>query len=277
MISFNSINHFALTNLYKTEKRMGIVNQRLSTGLRINSAADDPAAMGKITRLKTTISGYNVGNENIKEARSLLEYADSTASQLESIVNKMYDLAVQAEGASDTEKDNLDIEFQDLKQQYKDLVSLADFGGTNLLDGTETAGVTINTGNGTVTITGKDLTATTVGDGTTTLDSLAIDSASMVTIDNVKSALVDGATNTLDTIANSRAHFGAKLNALDFREDANNSMVANLEKSRSRIEDADMAKAMSEMTSLQIMQQSNLQLLLQYDQIKSNMMVLLQR
>ena len=250
---------------------MDKVMEQLNSGKRINSAADDAAGLSIVTRLKRDINNYNTGNQNVGVARSFLETADGAADQASGILSQMKDLATQADDAtlSSTDAANLQTQFNDLRTAYTNLVGNTKFNGKNLLNDASTT-YNVNTGFSSITLSGIDIALTGTGLGTAlTTSDISTQAGAQSAITNLQTAI--------DTLSDRRGALGSKMNVLDIHEGINTEMAANTDTARGRIEDADMAKATSEMTRLQIVQQSNLQLLQQYDMFRSTILSLLQR
>lgn len=270
-MNFSSVNFFILQNLYKTESKMNTIMEQLTTGKRINNAGDDPAGIGIVTRFKKDISGLRTSNQNIQSARSFLETADGAAGRANDILIQMKDLATQADNStlSATDAANLQTQFDDLRTTYNDLVSNAKFNGKNLLNDGASA-YTINTGFSSITVNPIDISSGGTG-GVSDMSALDISTQT-----GAQGAIAALETN-IEAVTQNQSKMGAKLNVLDVREEVNSDYIINMETARSRVEDADMALATSEMTKFQILQQSNLQLLQQYDMFRTSVLSLLQR
>jgi len=259
-------NGYLLTTLFQTQRNMQLASQRLSTGLRINSAADDPAGLAIVTKMKSQSRGAAIGNRNIQSARSLLQTADGAAGQLSSIAQKMKDLALQADNGtlSTADRTSLNDQMTDLKSEYDRIVTNTKFNGNNIMN--SATSINVNTGNGSFSIQTKNATS---GGGTVDLESLDI------TTQAGAQAAITKIDTAVDSISTIRSGYGSQLNALDYREDFNNAYTVAMESARSRIEDANMAEEMSNLSKNQLLHQANIQMLHMQDQLNSNMLMLL--
>lgn len=254
--------------LYKTQRAMETASKRLSTGLRINSAKDDPAGLAIATRLKKEINSLHIGSDNIKSARSMIEVADQGASTIQTLLKDMRDLALQADNStlSTADKQSLQTKFLDLKAEYVKTTTKTTYNEITLLNNSNT--YRVNTGNGgTLTVKMQNMTSSSGG----TIDIEDID----LTLD--AQGALSKIDNTSAEISKIRADFGSQLNAMDYREDFNENLSLAYEESRSRIEDADMAKEMSELTKNQILHQTNLQMLQQYSDLNTMFLLLFEK
>src|SRR5215210_8715350 len=178
----------AYRNLNVTDGAMGKSLEKLSSGLRINRAADDAAGLAISEGLRAQIGGLKVAVRNAQDGISVVQTAEGALTETHSILQRMRDLAVQAanDGAlSDTDKTKADAEFQALVKELDDISSKTEFNGTKLLDGTYTA---------------KDFQV-----GANSTDTLA------VSIGNMSSATLLGGTADITTAANA----GTALDAID--------------------------------------------------------------
>lgn len=239
--------------LYKTQSLYNKHSQRLSSGLRINSAADDAAGLAIATRMTSQVNGFRTGMRNVEDGISYLKTADSAAGSLTDVLQRMRELAVQANNGtySDSDKTSMNKEMTDLKAEYDHIVSNTTFNNVNVMNNTNT--VNINSGNGSYTITNENLTSTGGGD-------VDLESLSLTTATGPQDAITD-IDAALEAISTARASYGASISALDRRIDLNMKMEANTAASRSRIQDADMALEMSELTKQNILMQSNMAVL----------------
>ena len=177
----------------RTTKAIARALEHLSSGKRINSASEDASGLAISTGLTSQARSLTRSAQNINEAMSYLQTADSVVGSLSQIVQRIREVAVQASSGllSDADRNNLNIEVQQLYAEYNRLVSQSDFNGTKLLDGTfglksvqagSNSGdtISIETGNAnnmmTQTVgTGTFASRTTIGIGTTPADLRAVD------------------------------------------------------------------------------------------------------
>ncbi|WP_083249927.1 MULTISPECIES: flagellin [unclassified Aeromonas] len=135
-IHTNFANMVTQNQLTSTNKMASTAMQRLGTGLRINSAADDAAGLQIATRLQSQSNGQKVGMRNAQDAISMMQTAEGAMDEMTNIVQRMKDLATQAANGTSSEKDiaAMNAEFGELTKELKNIASNTTFGGENLLD-----------------------------------------------------------------------------------------------------------------------------------------------
>lgn len=261
-MSLNTQNYLRQSN-YGLEKAM----ERLSSGKRINSASDDAAGLAISTRMEAKIRGQEVGIRNTNDGISLVQTAESALGSISNILQRMRELTVQsANGTNNTDdRTSLNKEYAELKAEIDHVAQKTTFNGVPLLNAIGTVTIQLSdVASDVMTINTIDATATTLtvtGDVTTQANS------------NTSMSQIDAA---LVTVANARAEYGANLNRLNFNVDNITSMKNNLSAAKSRIEDADMAKEVSEMTKNKILSQSGISMLTQANQNPQQITQLLQ-
>ncbi|MDG4656208.1 flagellin [Ectobacillus antri] len=258
----------------QNQAKMDQAMNRLSSGKRINSASDDAAGLAIATRMRAKESGLGVAARNTQDGISMIQTAESALSSVSNILVRMRDLAVQAaNGTNDTtDKSALQGEFQQLTDQITYITDNTKFNGAKLLDGSAgTAGiVSIQTYDGDTA--GQQITVdlTKAKTDTTTLGVNGLD------ISTGALAAVTALDTALTKVATGRAELGATLNRLDYNISNINSEATNMAASASRIEDADMAKEMSEMTKYKILSEAGVSMLSQANQSAQAVSKLLQ-
>jgi flagellin len=258
----------------QNQAKMDQAMNRLSSGKRINSASDDAAGLAIATRMRAKESGLGVAARNTQDGISMIQTAESALSSVSNILVRMRDLAVQAaNGTNDsTDKTALQGEFKQLTDQITYITDNTKFNGAKLLDGSAgTAGiVSIQTYDGDTA--GQQITVdlTKAKTDTTTLGVNGLD------ISTGALAAVTALDTALTKVATGRAELGATLNRLDYNISNINSEATNMAASASRIEDADMAKEMSEMTKYKILSEAGVSMLSQANQSAQAVSKLLQ-
>jgi flagellin len=250
-------------NMTTTGRNLNNSIQRLSSGLKINSAADDAAGIAVSEGLNAQIRGFQQGMENANEAIALLQTAEGSYNSISDIMIRMRELAVQ--GASDTltdkERAYLNTEFEDLTNEITRISDVAEYNGIQLLTGTSGAANdgamvfqvgTRNTVNDQIKITLKDQDSTALGIETLGVDNLANAQASITTIDDA-----------IDQLATDRATLGSKVNELTSSVDNLAVTIENLSAANSQIKDADLAKESADFTKHQVLMQSGVAMLSQ--------------
>ena len=266
----------AQRNLSKSQSSLGTAMQRLSSGLRINSAADDSAGLAISQRMTAQVKGMNVAIRNANDGISLAQTADGALSSVGDNLQRMRELAVQALNStnSGSDKDSLNQEFQQLGQEIGRVLGGTSFNGAAILGGSA----------GTLTFQ--------VGANTTANDTLTVTTTNMTTdasITAVTTAVIDSTTNqsSLNTVVNNidaaindvngqRAIFGATQNRFNAVVTNLQSSVENQSAASSRITDADFATETANMSRAQILQQAGTAMVAQANQLPQQVLKLLQ-
>ncbi|MGD6892127.1 flagellin [Bacillus mobilis] len=260
----------------QNQDKMNTAMNRLSSGKSINSAADDAAGLAIATRMRAKEGGLNVGARNTQDAMSALRTGDAALGSVSNILLRMRDLATQAANGTNNSNDagSLDKEYQQLAQEIDHIAKKTNFNGNAFLNSADT--VTANKGTNitiqlsdaasdAMTITAIDATSKTLlGSAAGTLSG-ATASAEMGKIDTA-----------IQAVADARATFGSQLNRLDHNLNNVTSQATNMAAAASQIEDADMAKEMSEMTKFKILNEAGISMLSQANQTPQMVSKLLQ-
>ena len=257
-------------NLSVTDGQMSKSLEKLSSGYRINRAADDAAGLAISEGLRAQTGGLKVAVRNAQDGVSVVQTAEGALTETHSILQRMRDLAVQAsnDGAlSDTDKTKADKEYQALASELDDIATKTTFNGTALLDGTYTTKafqVGANKAE-TLSVSIGDMKAATLTGGV----------GDITTAANAQTAL-----GNLDTaigkVSTERAGLGAVQNRLEHKINNLNVAVENLSASESRIRDTDMAQEMVSFTRSQILSQAGTAMLAQANQASQGVLRLLQ-
>jgi len=257
-------------NLSVTDGQMSKSLEKLSSGFRINRAADDAAGLAISEGLRAQVGGLKVAVRNAQDGVSVVQTAEGALTETHSILQRMRDLAVQAsnDGAlSDTDKTKADKEYQALASELDDIATKTTFNGTALLDGTYTTKafqVGANKAE-TLSVSIGDMKAATLTGGV----------GDITTAANAQTAL-----GNLDTaigkVSTERAGLGAVQNRLEHKINNLNVAVENLSASESRIRDTDMAQEMVSFTRSQILSQAGTAMLAQANQASQGVLRLLQ-
>ncbi|MFP3725794.1 flagellin [Priestia filamentosa] len=252
------------TQNYLRKSNMGLENSmnRLSSGKRINSAADDAAGLAIASRMQTKIMGMDVGVRNSNDGISLVQTAEAALGSISNILQRMRELAVQSANGTynSSDRKSLNDEYNQLITEIDHIAGNTTFNGVALLqnDGLE---VPIQLSD----VAGDTMKITLIKADSTSLnkpDGLSNDITDTVKAGNA----LDELDNAITEIADRRAAFGASLNRLQFNIDNLSSASTNLSAAKSRIEDADMAKEVSEMTKNKVLVQSGVSMLSQANQ-----------
>jgi flagellin len=277
VINTNSSATIAANALIKNERDLSKAMNQLSTGSRINRAADDAAGLGVSIVMTSQINGLNQSVRNANDGISLAQTADGALSEATGILQRMRELAVQAGNSvlSDNQKDYLSAEFEALATALGTVADNTSFNGIAILKDDGGAGTpAFNT----YSIRGADASTVMAEVKVTSLDTLATAAIAL----DIGSAAGDPATaittidGQLDTLAGGRAELGAAMNTLAYVADAQMVEIANTEVSRSRIADTDYAAATTELARAQIIQQAGTSMLAQANQMPQSVLALLQ-
>ena len=265
----------ARRHLQEHSRRLMKSMERLSSGLRINRASDDPAGLAISERMKSQIRALTVLNRNAADGISMVQVAEGGLDTVADILIRMKELATQSLNGtiSDQQRGYLDSEFQTLKEEITRIGQSTEFNGINLLDGSAgTLNLRIGVGSAGTGDLAIDMNqdATTSGLNIDSLDILAATDASA-------RAAIDGLDAAIGTVSSHRANLGAYQNRLGSIVRQNLNLSENLSAANSRIRDVDIASEMSEMTSAQILQQMAVSILSQANTQPSLMMRLLDR
>jgi flagellin len=261
----------AQRNLAQSTGSLSTSMQRLSSGLRVNTAKDDAAGLAIAERMNAQVKGMNVAIRNANDGISLAQTAEGALGRVGDALQRMRELAVQSANGSNSDDDraNLDEEYQELALEVTRVLEGTKFNGTNLLD--TSASLTFQVGADNVTTDQIDIDTTdlTAGSGITAVVGGAIGTSS-----GALSAM-DDLDNAIDEITTARATFGAKQNRFD-------SVIANLQvssenlaASRGRIMDANFAVETSNLSRGQILQQAGTAMVAQANQLPQGVLSLL--
>ena len=241
--------------------------QQLSTGKRINSAADDAAGLALSESMTSSVRGLNVAVRNVNDAVNMMQTAEGAMTEQSNMLQRMRELAVQSASGtySATQRSYLDTEFQALVTQIGSIASQSTWNGTTLMNTTSTfsfqagqsSGQTIN------------VIVTSMG-----VASLGVSTASVTTATIAATAIA-----TLDTAINSinsqRASIGAGINQMTYAADTMTNAAANAAASRSTVLDTDYATASTQLAKGQIIQQAATAMLAQANQQPQSVLALL--
>lgn len=233
--------------------------ERLSSGLRINSAKDDAAGLAVRELMRADIAVLKQGARNAQDGISLLQTMEGAMSTIDNILVRMKQLAEQAstESYSSAQRSLMNQEFDEISGEIERIATSTEFNGINML----------NSATGSVTITFGDSSDNISVDMTDVSESgLGIDSLNISTAASAQAALstLDSAISTKDT---ARARFGYKMNRLESTIEVLNIQSENLAASESRISDVDVATEMAKLTRNQVLSQAGVSMLSQANNI----------
>ena len=271
-INTNMASLNAQRNLSKTQGLMNLSIQRLSSGLRINSAKDDAAGLGISTRFVSQIRGLNQAVRNANDGISQLQVAEGAMQEVTNILGRMRELAVQSANTSTyddtTDRASMQNEVDQLVEEIGRISDSTEFNGVNLLKTAGTLTFQVGANNGqTISVA---LVAIT-----TAATSLDIATASVGTATDAGALLhtIDGA---LDVVSGARGSMGAVQNRLESTIANLMNVSENMSAANGRIVDADFAAETANLTKQQILAQAGTAMLAQAKQLPQMVLQLLQ-
>ena len=248
-VNTNVASMTAQRNLFGVTSRLQGNFARLSSGLRIATAADDAAGLGISERMRSQVRSYAVAGRNAQDGISLAQTEEGALNEVSNILVRMRELAMQSANGTLSTEDRLtaDTEFQALSAEIDRVSDQTTFNGIQLLDGT-VASLDIQVGinaNETITITNEDVSTTT----------LAINAEDVLTITGANAAItaLDTAINTINT---ARGNLGASQNRMQSALSSIMSAREYLSAAESRIRDVDVASETADLTRNSILQQA---------------------
>ncbi|WP_309300096.1 flagellin [Microbacterium sp. SMR1] len=267
----------AYRNLSNTQNDVSKSLEKLSSGLRINRAADDAAGLAISEGLKSQVNGLNVAARNAQDGISVIQTAEGALTEVHSILQRMRDLAVQGGNGSNNDNSRAAItkEAGELSLELRRIAESTNFNGINLLKGgdltfqvgaggTDNDAITINLANVSTAVgTLASADGTAVGEGFVITDN----EAARGTVDDI-----DAAINAIST---ARSSLGASQNRFESAINSLNVSAENLSAANSRIRDTDMAAEMVKYTAANILSQAGTAMLAQANQANQGVLQLL--
>ncbi|KKI41957.1 flagellin [Obesumbacterium proteus] len=276
---FTNASSMASTNaLNKSNSLLSTSMERLGTGKRINSAADDAAGLQIASRLQGQTNGMTVAKRNIADATSMLQTAEGAFDEVSNIMYRMKDLATQAANDTNSTEDraSLKSEFDELNSELTNIMDNTSFGGTKLLSGAsglaKAGGLNFQIGSSTAETLNVDMEneladlGTTIG---TDLKALTLDDATNA------SGAIASLEGALKEVGSLRSTLGANINRLGHTAANLANMQDNTELALGNIRDADFASEASTMTRQQMLAQTSMSMLKQSNSMSGMVMSLL--
>jgi len=273
-INYNLASSSAQRGLGASQEAYAKQANRLSTGLRINTASDDAAGMAVSEKLKNQVRGLNQAHRNAQDGVSLVQTAEAGLSETHSLLARMRELAVQASNdtLSVSDRANLDAEFTQLSAEIDRISSTVAFNGIYLLNSGMSTGLTLQIGanNGdtfTLTIQGAQYSTLYANNTVLTVTTIGFQSAA--------SAVISAIDTTVNAVSTRRANLGALQSRLESVGRSIAVASENTAAANSRVADADIASSMSELVRAQILQQAGISVLAQANQAPALVLQLL--
>jgi len=267
-INHNVLSITAQRNLQVSQSHLDQAVNRLSSGLRINNAWEDPAGLAISERFRGQIAGMQEAEKNANYNINLLETAEGAASVIDEKLVRMRALAVQASNGALLEGDRaiIDVEFQALKSEVTRIANVTNYNGLNLIDGTYSAAGSLKFHIGSNNVDGADFYKISIGSLTASALGLEAANVDLTNTTNAQATIetIDAAINIKDT---ERTTLGSYVERL--QNTILNLQVSqeNATKSESQIRDADIAAEMSNFTRSQILMQSGVAMLSQANMV----------
>jgi flagellin len=254
--------------------------ERLSSGKLINSASDDAAGVPISSRLSAEIRGTNQSVRNALDGQALVATAEGAHKDVENILQRMRELAVQAANGTNNADDitNLEAEFTALSTEITRIGETTTWAG-KALTGTDATAFSLQVGSATgtqnqITVTINSIKSADIGNGTDALSDVVTNGLDNLTETNNAITVVDDAIKEVNT---QRSELGAVFNRLSHTVNNLTNMSANLSSAQGRIQDADFALETTELAKNQILQQASTAMLAQANASKQNVLGLLQQ
>lgn len=272
-ISTNVPSLNAQRNLAENSGNLGQSLARLSSGFRINRAADDAAGLAISEQLKAQIRGLRQASRNASDGVSLVQVAEGGLNEISSMLIRLRELAIQgsSDTIGDTERKFIDVEYQQLKSEMQRIAESTSFNGYDLLNGTGgVIDIQVGTGNDPF----QDRISFNASAANASLQSLGVAAESISSKAQAQLSL-DAVDKAIISVSAIRANFGAMQNRLN--STINNLGVAteNYSAANSRIRDTDVAHESAELTRNTILQQAGVSVLSQANAIQNMALKLL--
>ena len=260
-----------LNNMNRHYDTMSRAMLRISSGYRINSAADDPAGLAISEKMRSQIRGLNMAAKNIQDGISLVQTAEGALNETHDMIQRMRELAIEAanDTLTDDDRQKLELEFKELKKEIQRISTDTEFNTKTLLNGDHaTKGIKIQAGAN----SGQNIELFINGMGS---EALGLKDASIATREDADKA-ISTMDEALKRVSNERSQLGAYQNRLEHAYNANVNTAENLQAAESRIRDADIAKEMMNMVKAQILMQASQYVLAMHMQQAQSILKLLE-
>ena len=293
-INTNTASMAAVNAINKSSASLSTSMERLATGNRINSSADDAAGKQIANRLTAQSSGMGVAQSNIQNATAMLQTADGMFDEMTDMLGRMKDLATQASNGTYSSDDlqAMQDEYDELGQQMSDMMQNTTYGGTNLFNAsagglfTASSGVTFQVGaesSDTMNVNISSQLTQLTSDLSKVSNSFSSDQAGtaasgneLMTTGSGGNAMIDTISTAMDDVSKIQSTLGASINRLDDTAANLTSMQDNTEVAIGNIMDTDYATEASNMTKQQVLMQTGITMLKQSNSMSSMVSSLLQ-
>jgi flagellin len=276
-INYNFESISAQRNLSQTQSSFFKAIEQLSSGMRINKAADDAAGLAVSEKLKNQVRGLNQAQRNAQDAISLMQVAEGALNETHNLLARMRELSIQSanDTLTDPDRKHLQAEMDQLLAEVDRIASSSQFNGKSLLVGTSASQTSLvfhigaNTGDE-VSVSLSALDARAVGLSVSALGSsgyaTTLGQLSSLSFQTSANAAIGTLDTAIESVSKSRALLGAVQNRMNSAVASLGVSAENTGAANSRIRDADVAQSVSEMVRTQILQQSTMAVLAQANQ-----------
>lgn len=253
----------SLLNLRNSQKSLQSSMQRLSSGLRINSASDDPSGLAISEKITAQLRGTNQASDNVSDAMSMLDTAQGALGAVEENVQRVRELSVRASNATltDSDREAIQQEIDQRKESIQDLTDRAQFNKKDVLKGGK---LEVQSGADAGETSNVELPDTRG----------VLGSIDVTTQDGAQEAIKQ-ADDALETITNQQSQLGASINGLESRNNALQNTATNQAASRSRIQDANVASAAADKATFSVQTQANISVIKQQQEQAGQLLSLL--
>lgn len=255
--------------LVKTDTSLSASLERLSSGLRINRAADDSAGLAISQRLRSQVDGLKKASQNAEQGKNMVQTAEGFLTEIHNMLGRMRELSVQSAADTVTAADraSLDAEFNSLRDEIDRIASAAQYNNTALLDGTFTDKKFQIGANGT---TDNQIAITINGTDSVTL---GVDASKITDLDSSVAALGE-LDDAINAVSDSRSSLGTIQNRLAYTVASVDNAAENLASSESTIRDLDISDEITKFTKSQILVQAGMSMLAQANSVPQNVLSL---
>ena len=294
IINTNYLSLVAQNNLNRSQSSLNTAIERLSSGLRINSAADDAAGSGIANRMTAQVNGLDQASRNANDGISVVQTAQGALNEINDNLQRVRELTVQAANGTNTSADlsSIQAEINQDMSEINRVAAQTQFNGLTILATGGTMGLQVGANDGQViNITLQKMNASSLGVASSTASvttlatsNVTIDVTKFKTIGNTAGTIsITGSSNTflaaidnaIKSVDSLRGQMGAVQNRLDATITNLNNTDTNLSNARSRIQDANYAVEVSAMTQAQILQQAGTSVLAQANSSSQSVLSLL--
>lgn len=261
------------TNMAKSNAALGVSQQRLGTGYRVNSAADDAAGLQIATRLNAQGRGQAVAQRNAQDGISMLQTAEGALNEFTNVVLRMKDLAIQAANGTNqqTERDALNAEFEALSAELDTILENTSYGADNFLLASGTNTGSLASGSITLQIGAaeSDTMSVDVSDVVKDIHTAfgAVSGTGLLSASGTASTAIGQLDTLLEKVGETRGKMGAYINRLNHTINNLANMADNTNTAMGRIMDTDFAAESTKMTKQNMLMQSSVAMLKQTSQM----------